>query len=161
MYCSFPLSLSVYHMLNFPFSCPPLGGPRDGPTVFFLCLGAGLLSSDIWCGYSGQMHAKRAVSDRICCTARNARRGGGGMDPHTPRPDSQPQAGVAARGAATTTTQRALTNFLAMPLTMTIKTTSGAQAQVGSMTELGELQTAACITRTRPRGSPGLRLGSC
>ncbi len=61
------------------------------------------------------------------------------MDPHTPRPDSQPQAGVAARGAATTTTQRALTNFLAMPLTMTIKTTSGAQAQVGSMTELGEL----------------------
>ena len=83
------------------------------------------------------------------------------MDPHTPRPDSQPQAGVAAKGAATTTTQRALTNFLAMPLTMTIKTTSGAQAQVGSMTELGELQTAACITRTRPRGSPGLRLGSC
>jgi hypothetical protein len=53
-------------MLNFPGSWPPLGGPRDGPTVFLLCLGAGLLRSDIWFGYSGQMQAKRAVSDSFC-----------------------------------------------------------------------------------------------
>ena len=53
-------------MLNFPGSWPPLGGPRDGPTVFLLCLGAGLLRSDIWLGYSGQMQAKRSVSDSIC-----------------------------------------------------------------------------------------------
>jgi hypothetical protein len=29
-------------------------------------LGAGLLRSDIWFGYSGQMQAKRAVSDSFC-----------------------------------------------------------------------------------------------